>query len=65
MDAYFGDPKWQWEVTCYYNDKVMFPKVPGDIAIQTVHSDKVSKDLEVSISEARTDVNVVVRYIGE
>lgn len=65
MNAYVGDPKWQWEVTCYYNDTVAFPKVPGDIAIQTVHSNETSKDLEVSVSESRTDVNIVVRYIGE
>jgi hypothetical protein len=52
--------RWKWQVTCRYNDTVKWPKAPGEIAIQTVHADDSSKDMEVQASECRGDVDVEV-----
>lgn len=47
---------WKWKVTGYYADDVEAPKKPGDLAIQTVHKDVFSKDLEVQILKQRKDI---------
>jgi len=63
---YYGfDPnhyadRWKWRVTCTYNDTVKPPKRPGMLAIQTVHADEVSKDIEIAAAERRGDVDVEV-----
>lgn len=54
------DPKWKWQVTLRYNSTVKAPKRFGEIALQTVHADDVSKDIEVRVAEARGDVDVEV-----
>jgi hypothetical protein len=53
-------PQWKWKVRCTYNDTVEWPKIPGQIAIETVHTSDSSKDLEVQVSQARGDVDVEV-----
>jgi hypothetical protein len=58
--------RWKWRVTGYYNDSVKFPKRPGDLALQTVHADDHSKDVEVEIFENRYDIGeILVEQIGE
>jgi hypothetical protein len=51
---------YKWMVRCYYTDKVKSPKIPGDLAIETVHTDDFSKDLEVRVSEKNEEYKVVV-----
>lgn len=52
--------RWKWIVRCTYNDTVEPPKKPGDLAIETVHLDDASKDIEVAAAKSRGDVNVEV-----
>lgn len=56
---------WKWTVLCTYNDTVKPPKRPGDLAIETVHADDASKDVEVAAAKSRGDVNVEVFPYGE
>jgi hypothetical protein len=51
---------WDWMITATYNDTVKYPKVPGEIAIQTIHKGDVSKDIELESFNKRTDVDIVV-----
>jgi len=51
---------WKWMITATYNDTVKWPKVPGNVAIETVHSDDVSKAMELEAFSKRTDVNIVI-----
>lgn len=56
------DPKYKWEVSAYYNDTVKIPKLSGQLALVTVHTDDMSKDLEVKVLSDRSDIgNVLVR----
>jgi hypothetical protein len=55
--------RWKWRVRCTYNDTVQWPKVPGELAIETVHASDSSKDMEVAVAEARGDVDVEVTRI--
>lgn len=48
--------QWKWQVTCYYASDVQPPKQPGELAIQTVHKDDVSKDMEVRAARDRADI---------
>ena len=57
------DERWKWRVRCTYNNTVKWPKVPGQIAIETVHSDDVSKDMEVSAAQMRDDVDIEVNRL--
>lgn len=57
--------QWKWKVRCTYNNTVTYPKVPGELAIETVHKDDVSKDLEVEVAEARGDVDVEVTRLRD
>lgn len=47
---------WKWKVTGYYSNDVESPKMPGDLAIQTVHANSDSKDLEVQLLTHREDI---------
>jgi hypothetical protein len=51
-DQYSG---WDWAVRCYYADDVRPPKVPGDLAVETVHKNATSKDIEVAAAESCAD----------
>lgn len=51
-----ADQGWKWMVRCYYGPN---GAQPGKIAIETVHKDDQSKDLEVSVGESRPDIGVV------
>lgn len=55
----------KWQVTCYYNNTVKLPKIPGNIAIQTIHADDVSKDMEVAAANCRNDVTVDIVQLRE
>lgn len=59
------DSKWKWKVRCTYNDTVKPPKVPGALAIETVHTTDHSKDMEVLVSKERGDLNVEVIQLRE
>jgi hypothetical protein len=50
---------WDWVVRCYYADDVKPPKVPGALAIETVHKGDSSKDIEVAVGHARSDIGRV------
>jgi hypothetical protein len=54
---------WIWLVRCTYNETVTWPKVPGEVAIETRHTTDSSKDMEVAAAEARGDVDVEVTAI--
>lgn len=47
---------WKWRVTCYYGSGAEPPRTPGQIAIQTVHADDVSRDMEVAAAKGRNDI---------
>jgi hypothetical protein len=47
---------WDWRVTCYYARTVAPPKVPGELAIQTVHRGEHSRDMELAVGAGRTDI---------
>lgn len=55
-DKYRG---WDWVVRCYYADDVDPPKVPGELAIETVHKGDSSKDMEVLVASRRGDIGRV------
>jgi len=50
------DTRWKWRCRFYYNDMVEFPRVPGELAIETVHTDDFSKDIEVDAGRSRSDI---------
>lgn len=59
------ESRWDWQVTCYYNNTVKPPKKPGDLAIQTVHVGTSSKDMEVQAARSRPDIGEIdVKWIG-
>jgi hypothetical protein len=49
----------KWRVTCYYGSDAKAPKVPGEMAIQTVHADDASRDVEVAAAKSRADTGRV------
>lgn len=53
------DRKWKWRVTGYYAKDVKSPKKPLELALQTVHADDMSKDLEVSVFRSREDIGEI------
>lgn len=52
--------KWKWRLTAYYNNTVLFPKLPDTIALQTLHASDVSKDMELEAYAKRTDIQFPV-----
>lgn len=50
---------WDWIVRGFYANDVESPKVPGDLAIETVHRGESSRDLEQHVLEARPDIGRV------
>lgn len=54
------ETRWKWVVRCTYNNTVEPPKKPGELAIETLHTDDASKDIEVRAAKARGDVDVEV-----
>ncbi len=54
------DPRWQYRVTLLYADDVVPPLVPGETALQTVHTDRVGADREVEIGASRTDLGRIM-----
>lgn len=57
--------RWKWKVRCTYNDTVQWPKIPGELAIETAHADDASKDIEVKAAQARGDVDVEVTQVSD
>jgi hypothetical protein len=58
-------PWWVWKCRFYYNDTVKPPKVPGELAVETVHANDSSKDIEVRAGESRKDIGTIdVIWIG-
>jgi hypothetical protein len=53
-------PRWRFRATFTYADDVIPPKVPGEVAIQTVHGDRLSADMEIEIGVGRTDLGRIV-----
>ena len=51
---------WDWIVRCTYNEKAKPPRVPGTLAIETVHKGDSSRDMEVMAAETRDDINIEV-----
>ena len=50
------DSKWQWKVSTYYGPKAKPPRVPGTLAIETVHTDEASRDVEILAGRNREDI---------
>ena len=50
---------WIWKVRLYYNDSAKKPKVPGALAIETVHKSDASKDAELDAARMRNDIGRV------
>lgn len=48
--------RWKWKIVGYYANDVKPPKKPGGKAVETVHTDDQSKDLEVKVFEKREDI---------
>lgn len=48
--------RWRWRVRGYYGPAAAPPKVVGELALETIHADERSRDLEVSIFEEREDI---------
>jgi hypothetical protein len=59
MTTHLG-PDWPWRCTFYYSDDVHPPKPPGGLAIQTVHRDTSSRDVELSAGRSRGDIGRIV-----
>lgn len=53
------DPRWKWMCRFYYGDLAKAPRVPGELAIETVHETDSSKDMEVSVGEKREDIGKI------
>lgn len=47
---------WDWKVRFYYGAGVKPPKVPGELAIETIHMGTSSRDLEISVGKGREDI---------
>ncbi len=54
------DPRWQYRCTFLYADDVTPPLVPGETAIQTVHTDRAGADFEIEAGVARTDLGRIL-----
>lgn len=52
--------QWKWLVREFYNETVKFPKIPGELAIETCHTSDDSRDVEVRVAEKRGDVYTLV-----
>lgn len=51
--------RWKWVVRCFYGPNANYPRVEGELAIETVHKNDSSKDLEVLAAEGRPDIGRV------
>lgn len=51
--------EWAYVVRGYYTADVAPPKQPGGLASETVHRDLVSRNMEMEILGARTDIGEV------
>lgn len=54
----------KWKITATYNNTVVPPKVPGELAIEVVLADDAAKDIEVAAFKARNDVDFIVTQLG-
>lgn len=54
------DRRWQFMLRAYYTDDVPPPKTPGDLAIETVHADRVGMEMERRIMQDRADIGEIV-----
>jgi hypothetical protein len=53
-------PRWRFRATFTYGDDVIPPQVPGEVAIQTVHEDRSSANMEIEAGVGRTDLGRIV-----
>lgn len=53
---YSFNKRWEWRITAWYAPDVMPPKSPLGLAMQTIHVDDHSKDIELAIFLAREDI---------
>lgn len=53
------DDEWPWYVRMYYADDVKWPKVPGELALETKHKTETSMQMEISAAERNTDIDMV------
>lgn len=51
-----NDSRWHWRVSLYYRDDVPPPTIGGSLALQTVHTDTLSRDTELTASRTRDDI---------
>jgi hypothetical protein len=55
-----SERRWRYRATFTYGDDVLPPRVPGEVAIQTVHEDRSSADMEVEAGVGRTDLGRIL-----
>lgn len=51
--------KWDYAVRCYYGIRAKAPKIAGQLAIETVHVGKHSRDMEISAGKRRREIGRV------
>jgi hypothetical protein len=55
-----ADRRWRYRITFTYSDDVIPPRVPGEVAIQTVHADRQGADMEIEAAVGRTDLGRIL-----
>jgi hypothetical protein len=50
------DRRWRWKLRFYYGSYAQWPKVPGTLAIETVHATDSSKDIEIEAGCSRKEI---------
>jgi hypothetical protein len=52
--------KWPYYMRAYYAEHVPSPRVPGSLAIETVHQSEASMKIEVDAANSRDDIGEVM-----
>jgi hypothetical protein len=48
-----------WKLRFYYAQNVKHPKRPGDLALETVHTEEWSRDMEIEVGKKRSDIGKI------
>jgi len=54
------DREFPYWVRAYYGSEAKYPKVPGELAIETKHASESSRDATIEAANSRDDIGEVI-----
>lgn len=51
--------RWDFALRSYYGKRAKKPKIPGKLALETVHLGEASRDMEISAGRSRDDIGLI------